>query len=155
MMVVPVGGRIISAPWPCRARPPGAVRVHAFIGEVHRVGHHEHVDVVARILALEAGLGVHAVLGAERQVDAAHALVGADVVDAALAREGAVHAEAQFAHPHFAFVAADDVEHFLEFRRAFSVSDHAAALDDQGHRRLGTVRPGRRCRRTRGPGRVR
>jgi hypothetical protein len=83
--------------------------------------------VVARILALEAGLGVHAVLGAQRQVDAAHALVGADVVDAALAREGAVHAEAQFAHPDFAFVAADDVQHLLEFGRRVLGADHAAA----------------------------
>ena len=53
----------------------------------------------------------------------------AAAVDAAFARKGAVHAEAQFAHPDLAFVAADDVEDFPEFRRGVDGVDHAPALD--------------------------
>ena len=72
---------------------------------------------MARFLALDDGLVVDPVLGAQRQMDAAHAFIRADIADRALCGKGAVHAKAEFAQPHFALVGADIGQHLVKFGR--------------------------------------
>src|SRR5437868_1291451 len=78
---------------------PDAIPKYHFVAQGNRLGQGKDIDVVSGVPTFQARLVVHAVLGTQRQVNAAHALVGTNVADAPLDRHGAVHAETQLAYP--------------------------------------------------------
>src|SRR6478735_12586867 len=62
-----------------RSDTPVPVTEYGLVVQHDLVRDGEHVDVEPRVPPIQVRLGVHSVLGAQREVDAAHALVSSDV----------------------------------------------------------------------------
>src|SRR5260221_9845762 len=124
---VPLKISLLSAGRSLRRKDEIAVREDGPTVGVDAADVDEHVDVIMGLLRIEAGLLVDAVLLAQREMQAALAFEGRDVIEHAVLAHGRVEPDAELADEHLLF-RADLVEHRLERLRTV-VRDDGAALD--------------------------